>query len=489
MKVIALNIRRESTCNRKQPKMNRIVTMNDLQLKATEMNRTKAKTMDDLPELPFEKVLSYLNLEDRLKARAVSRRWYHKINSFRVKSLCYAGYSIGNVMGKSRWVSGAFARNFISSIKFDSFFNTFGQSILSNLKHLRLHYLDLNEEDGTRFDKVLNSFNQLEELVIIAATYTGTKLKLNLPMLKSIHLEGFFGFNRLTLDTPRLQQVTIFRSPTTTPIHVESVERLIIDHLDSWCYVNSLMNLKQLYVMSDHPSIHPMLLSGLDQLNEIHLVDPKKVAILFDQKRRYGRADLKIYFYGLRLNGRDDPAIRSLSWSKPEYFVQLTENQSRLAHEFPFDGDLYYSAIERVAPQLAIDVLKRFASLGTVIVDRPVQDIERFLGFLKSFNNIKKLEFLDHQPQDLFDRLPEHSAVQTLGICYLPPDFSIRVSLSTQARDRSPSARFSGHRIGSKNFRRARIRCVLAFPCGQEGCAYRNPQEKAFCPAHDRRIF
>ena len=46
--------------------------------------------MDDLPELPFEQVLGYLILEDLLKTRAVSRRWYQKINSFRVKSLCYS---------------------------------------------------------------------------------------------------------------------------------------------------------------------------------------------------------------------------------------------------------------------------------------------------------------------------------------------------------------------------------------------------------------
>ena len=47
-------------------------------------NRTAIETepeMDDLPELPFEKVLSYLSLGDLIKSRAVSRRWYHKIDS------------------------------------------------------------------------------------------------------------------------------------------------------------------------------------------------------------------------------------------------------------------------------------------------------------------------------------------------------------------------------------------------------------------------
>ncbi|KAI3483222.1 hypothetical protein L1887_53914 [Cichorium endivia] len=32
-------------------------------------------TLDDLPDLPFEKILNYLNLEDCIKARAVSKSW------------------------------------------------------------------------------------------------------------------------------------------------------------------------------------------------------------------------------------------------------------------------------------------------------------------------------------------------------------------------------------------------------------------------------
>ena len=43
--------------------------------------------LNDLAVQPFEKILSYLSLEDRIKAKAVSRKWYQKIDSFRVKSL------------------------------------------------------------------------------------------------------------------------------------------------------------------------------------------------------------------------------------------------------------------------------------------------------------------------------------------------------------------------------------------------------------------
>ena len=66
-------------------------------------------TMNDLPVLPFEKILSYLSLKDLIKSRAVSRRWYRMINSFRVKRICISESPIGFIFEKNRLVSNAFA--------------------------------------------------------------------------------------------------------------------------------------------------------------------------------------------------------------------------------------------------------------------------------------------------------------------------------------------------------------------------------------------
>ena len=105
-----------------------------------------------------------------------------------------------------------------------------------------------------------------------------------------------------------------------------------------------------------------------------------------------------------------------------EILVQLVENPSRLADEIPFQDFLFYSAIERIAPELAIDIVNRFSNLSSISVDEPVQDIERFLNLLKNLPNISKLVFSGNHPQDLFDRLPEHSALQELPINWTPSD-------------------------------------------------------------------
>ena len=388
--------------------------------------------MDELPELPFEQVLSYLNLEDRLKSRAVSRAWYHKINSFKANSLCYSERPSDFLFKKIRWVTSKFAQNFISSTRFDLFFTTFSQSLLSNLRHLRLWHLHIDEESRTTFSRTLNSLNQLEELdlisFIIGSSYPVPELELNLPMLNSIQIEKVYGIYHLTLDASRLRKVELVWCDhlRLAIVHGESVEHLLTSWM-AYTEVKNLKNLQTLYI--GYTNFDPTLLSGLDHLKEIYLNNPYNVESLFEQKRKYGLVDLKIYICGLLLNG-PHPVIRYLSpHFNEETLVQLAENRFRLADEMPFNNHVYYSIIERFDPEVAIDLVSRFIHLEEITVDRTVQDIERFLDLLNNFNEIARLNFKGDQPQDLFDRLPENCAVQQLVIENAPLGFEFLTRL------------------------------------------------------------
>ena len=396
------------------------------------MNRIVA-TMDDLPELPFEKVLSYLSLEDRLKARAVSRRWYHQINRFKVKSLCYSRDPIGFILGKSRWVSGAFAQNFISSLRFDLFFNTFSPTILSNLKLLRICNIYLRAEDNGASQSVstLNLFGRLEELEELeeldlidfthpsAASGPDGKFELNLPMLTSVHLKRLEGIDQLTLDAPKLKKVKLLEcSPSLRLefVHADSVEWLAIDNM-AYLPAKNLKSLKYLYCGLSS-EIDTTFLSGLEQLKEVHLRDNDVALLLqlFEQKKRHGRFDLKIFLCGLLLNGPDDPFPRFEKFK--DAFVHLIKNPSRLADEIPIWTGLPYTVPEGVAPESELNLLNRFTDLSMIVTDSSirVQDVQRFLDLLKNLPNIVTLQFTDDQSQVLFDRLPEHSAAQYLRI-------------------------------------------------------------------------
>ena len=378
--------------------------------------------MDELPELPFEKVLSYLSLEDRLKAKAVSRRWYWMIsNLVRVKTLCYSQRPAGFIQGKRRLISGAFAQNFICSTRFASFFATFGSTILSNLKHLRL--CDFSVENLPAFVSTLQSFGQLEELDIIRFNYLPNStaeemIKLSLPMLTSIWLERVNGIWMLTLDSPRLQKAKVlqFFGVRLEFIHPESVEWLKTEKSTAKA-VEKMKNLQVLYVIFF--PMDPTVLSSLQKLREIHVdeLDGGELEKLFEQKQRHRRTDLKVYLRGLLLNGPDDPAIHSLQYSDKDTLRYLVENPSKLADQIPFWDWLSYRHIERIAGGTEINLLKRITHLNWIRVDALVEDTERFLGILKNFDNIVRFDFWNEpQPQGLFDRLPELCTVQFLTI-------------------------------------------------------------------------
>ena len=102
----------------------------------------------------------------------------------------------------------------------------------------------------------------------------------------------------------------------------------------------------------------------------------------------------------------------------------MAENRSRLADQIPFYKEVSYSAIEGVAPDVEVDLLKRCTNLNKFITNIPVQNTQRLLDLLKNFKNIVELTFRGDQLQDLFDRLPEHCAVQKLFIYHPPSDLA-----------------------------------------------------------------
>ena len=309
------------------------------------MSQQSEVKLNDLPLLPFEKILSYLSLEDRTKSRAISRGWYRTISGFTTKFLCCSERPIRFVA--NRLLKGAFAKNFISFSTFESFglfCQTFVQSILSNLKHLRLCDFNLDSEIGPVFAKAINSFSKLEELDLIDINQYDEDFfpkiyftHLNLPMLTVIQLERVCAFECLTLVAPRLKEIKVlacYKDLRLSISHSELVERLLISY-KKHLKVKKLKSLKSLY-MRYCPRASPTFLFSLNHLQEIYLNNPACVSYLFEQKQRYGLVDMKIYLCGLLLDGPDDPAtkIRSTTYSDvfdAKTFDSLAGDPSRLA--------------------------------------------------------------------------------------------------------------------------------------------------------------
>ena len=394
--------------------------------------------LNDLPVLPFEKILGYLSLKDRITSRTVSSKWCTTIDGFKVKSICYSDLPNDFILGKARWVSGAFAQNFIRSASFGSFFNAFDQSIHSNLKKIRLCDFYIDRVSQIAFAQTLNSFDQLKTLDIIRLRSNMKELRLDLPMLTDLTIEEVSGVMKLTLDAPRLWKLKLLISfpPELDIVHGELVETLLININLTRCseIKTKLKNLKYLY-LSHCVAIDSTFVSGLEHLREFHLKDRSTVSQLLEQKQRYNRTDLEIFYRGCLLDGPHDPAIDLLSRTfGPETIEYLVEHPSKLANKIPGCTELSYTAIEAVPPESAMNLLKRYTDLNEIIVDRPVQDTECFLDFLKTFSNITVLQFKCDQPQALLNRLPEHCDVQQLTFIFEVPDLRFLLKLNHMIR-------------------------------------------------------
>ena len=374
--------------------------------------------MEGMPELPFEHILSYLSLEDSIRCRVLSKYWRDKLKNVKTETLCFSKHPSGFIEGKGRFIRGPFAQNFISSPQFQYFFNKFSQTTFPNLKRLHLCELNLDRETRDVLGQTINSFGQLEELglfrfgVPLAPTIV---LKLQLPMLQSIHIESVHEIGRITLTAPRLRKIKQLDCVFLwlDLVHKEPVETVLIDQLRQ-IKAGRLTNLRYLYTVTE-TGIPSTLLSELSHLKEVHLDNCEDAWRLFEQKQRYDRPDLKIYLWGLLLDGPNDVAIDLLfDHMCNESWHYLAQNQWKLADEIPLYEYLDYRSIEGVDPALENSFVRRFTDLNKLLVFEPVQDVQRFLNLLKRFPNIIALEFWSERQQELFDRLPEHSAVQNL---------------------------------------------------------------------------
>lgn len=392
--------------------------------------------MDDLPNLPFEKVMSYLDLKDLFNVRAVSKRFNLAIDNLKVRSLCYSRYKSRFVRNKHRLVVGEFARNFIGTRNFESFFTRFGQSILSDLRHLRI--CDLNGKTAGLIG-ITNSFKNLESLHLVHVCNFGGVFKLVLPKLKSFRLDDSIvddhhtsdRFN-WTLDAPRLSAFRVvwyhLPNPRLNVVHPESVETLVISQ-SSFLDLERFKNLKLLRCERLN-LVDYTLLSSLQQLREIHFEDDRSVLERFhEQKQRNRRDELKIYYRGLCLDGPNYYPQSLLLGLNQENLRFMIANYSRLAGELAFYYKIRYSDIAAVR-RLPLDFWGKLTGLEqielTELIER-AENVKPLLEVLSCCPSVRALAFSWSPSKNLFDQLSAHwsiSKIQCFTFTCYNSDFS-----------------------------------------------------------------
>ena len=156
---------------------------------------------------------------------------------------------------------------------------------------------------GMELIEIVNSFKKLESLHFFRVENLFGDFELILPKLKSIFIEYSYGCFGLTLDTPALSKVKICDCfPDLNILHPESVQTILIprNHLLA---MEQFKNLKFLHCEA-FAKISDTFLNSLEHLEKLHLdydCTSNHLEQLHNQKQRYGRNDLEIYYRGLCL--------------------------------------------------------------------------------------------------------------------------------------------------------------------------------------------
>lgn len=383
--------------------------------------------MDELPDLPFEKVLGYLSLEDLLQSRGVSKRWHQKITSFKVNSMLLSEWPRDYLRNKHQLAAGAFAQNYISSSRFESFFGQFGQSMLSQLVHLRLCDLNLKVKSPA-IVTILNSFVHLQSLHLIRLEKLASRFRLCLPHLRSIRLESLKWLETLTLDAPVLTEITAWdlQNGWLQLVHPETVRRVLLDNY-GLLEVEKLENLERLFCTEIY-LFGSSFLVNLKKLKEVHFNSHySTLETLHEQRQSHGRFDLQTFYRGICL---DTPADYDRF---PDYPVLdepvmacVVENYARVADCLPLYCSIYYSRFERHVPLVPADFWSRLTNVKSLEVDRQIENVQQFFDFLRCFDQVQSLGFNRPQPQHLFDQLPVHlPQLESLELNYQNPDLDL----------------------------------------------------------------
>lgn len=183
----------------------------------------------------------------------------------------------------------------------------------------------------------------------------------------------------MTLNAPRLREIKLVNSDNSWQYEL-SVERLVLVG-QIWISMEDLKNLNYLDLLCS-PKINLMDLPKLNKLEELHLQEVQHVSHL--EWLLQHKPGLRVYRFGCLLNGpRDVLVTRFLSFDDEGLFHHLAKNSTRLVDEIPLCESLPYEAIQRVAPESAVNLLKRFTDLNEIIVNRPIKDVQHFLNLLK----------------------------------------------------------------------------------------------------------
>ena len=386
--------------------------------------------MNNLPVEIYHNIFQFLNLNDLLNLRLVSKRIEFILKGYRIKELnIYNANERSAIQKKSWWFTNQSIEHSIDTSKL-----LLMKSSLFNIKLKRLRIILPGEKLDFNIDLLLgeelSKFDQIEHLEISLhrINLKQRNIKFSLPNLKVLQMQlGQELRTCIELETPNLKAIGIKFVGDNSFGFIKFNYPLSIQHLNLTLFNNEYLILKNLvYLVCDSTTnLNSKVIENYENLKELHYdYDPSR---RFEDSFVCAKQDLKIYKKGvLLLDGGE--FIKSSSDSirfSPDNLRLIMNNYSNsspISDSLDCMKMLEYAKLikfiknKELIYSLPLDFFERF-NIEVIYVRNIIKDQNQLIQFVQKCKNLSYLNFQNTRlKQAFFDELPRVSSLNRLDI-------------------------------------------------------------------------
>lgn len=367
--------------------------------------------MDLLPIEIVCLIIKKLDLNDILSCRLVNKKWSQIVNEhIKISSLAIKDKECQFEEERYLLDREFFKNSYQFNTRNEEFFQSaFIMTVLKNLKHLYIQLPSIYNESDFNLAKNLNNFTKLESLKIDQLTTSAQSATIKLPNLKTLSIDLYDG-PTLKLDLPKLEKLVNncflkkfeFKNyDTITELTTELYEDCLPKYKNLEKFYCEFLTNDEDYELNNLPKDILSLLPKLKELHCSRLVKKNVIAGVLSSKNKLRRQNFKLFFNGLEIECLNqletyttyfEEGYEFLSDAK-ENFEILLDNFSKLSNFNQYVSDVNYTSIcKKFKNGINSEFFKKFVSIRNVVVDKPIENVNHFVNFLKECKILSSLE-------------------------------------------------------------------------------------------------
>lgn len=375
-----------------------------------ELNESRSRKIEEtmcdysnLPQLPFDEILSYLSVKEQIRCKAVCRNWKCEIERWE-KSRQSLVFHLRAFLTNVKWTHSATLMRLENSFQtksLDFLRRPFTQSYFKRMKKVAILDIHVSHLFGNnrhqRFSQCINWLAECVELEVFGLYLEG-KTTFDLPKLKVLVLRKVDA-NHMEFKCPALEVLVLQSKVKQIEFkNTKSLKHLSITNTGGLNFRSSTSKFSSLECMNlfNNDFLRTSYQRELDQIREDLLRYTPKLkklicysanaglsfAQLQAQKARYGLKDLQILMAGFRETRFDLVRCESQFMITEESIDGVFDNFAKLVEPCHWDTHIDYSVVTEKFRILPSTFFTKFPNVISFEI-KQITSYNHLFGFLK----------------------------------------------------------------------------------------------------------